>query len=98
MSARKLNEDWTANVVGRMHKYRITRLELAAKCHYSQTYISLILNCIKEFSTEKAKEKTKAHILRCLRDIELEIEREIAEDKKEDWREYFNKARDFKEK
>ena len=29
-----LNEDWTAYVVGQMHKYRITNIELAARCVY----------------------------------------------------------------
>lgn len=93
MSARKLNEEWTAEVVGRMHRYRITRAELASKCHYSQTYLSLVLNGIKEFSSEKAKEKTKAKILKNLELIEDDILREIEEE--EDWSEYFNKTRDL---
>lgn len=100
MSGRKLNEDWTADVVGRCHKYRINRSELASKCHYSLTYISMVLNGIKEFSSERAKERTKAHILKCLSDIEAEIEKEIKldEESEVDWREYFNKARNLKEK
>ena len=90
MSARKLNEEWTAEVVGRMHRYRISKKELASKCHYSLTYLSLVLNCVKEFSTETAKEKTKNKILKCLRAIEEEIEKEIQDEER--WYEYFNKA------
>ena len=94
MSGRQLNEEWTAEVVGRMHRYRITRAELASKCHYTQTYLSLVLNGVKEFSSEKAKEKTKLKILKNLELIEADILKEIREE--EDWREYFNKTRDFK--
>ena len=90
MSSRKLNEEWTADVVRRMHKYRISKKELASKCHYSLTYLSLVLNCIKRFSSEKAKERTKGHILECLKAIEDEIEKEIQEEEK--WYEYFNKT------
>jgi len=90
MSARKLNEEWTAEVVGRMHRYRISKKELASKCHYSLTYLSLVLNCVKEFSTETAKEKTKNKILKCLRAIEEEIEKEIQDEER--WYEYFNKT------
>lgn len=59
MPGRQLNEEWTARVVGRMHKYRISRAELASKCHYSLTYISLVLNGNKEFKSEYAKQKTR---------------------------------------
>ena len=90
MAPRKLNEKWTADVVGRMHKYRISKKELASKCHYSLTYLSLVLNCVKEFSSEKAKNKTKNHILKCLKAIEDEIDKEIQEEEK--WYEYFNKT------
>ena len=93
MSARKLNEQWTAEVIGRMHRYRISKKELASKCHFSLTYLSLVLNGVKEFASEKAKEKTKSHILRCLKAIEDEVNKEIQEEEK--WYEYFNKTRDF---
>ncbi len=96
MSARKLNEILTAEVVGRMHRYRISKKELAPECHFSLTYLSLVLNCVKEFSTERAKEKTKNHILKCLKAIEDRINREIQEEEK--WYEYFNKTRDFYKK
>lgn len=90
MAPRKLNEEWTADIIGRMHRYRISKKELASKCHYSLTYLSLVLNCIKEFSSERAKNRTKTHILKCLSEIENDIEKEIQEEEK--WYEYFNKT------
>lgn len=94
MSVRKLNEDWTADVVGRLHKYRISRQEFADRCGYSLTYISLVLNCIKEFSSEKAKARTKKHILDVLSEIENEIDEEIRLEKEKEahWYDYFNKT------
>ena len=94
MGARKLNEEWTVEVIGRMHRYRISKLELASKCHYSLTYISLLLNSNKEFKSEEAKERTKAHVFRCLESIERDILREIKEEKEKEskWYEYFNKT------
>jgi len=94
MSGRQLNEEWTARVVGRMHKYRISRAELASKCHYSLTYISLVLNGNKEFKSEYAKQKTREKIERNLKEIEDGILEEIKakEAQEEKWYEYFNKT------
>ena len=94
MSGRQLNEEWTARVVGRMHKYRLSRVELASKCHYSLTYISLVLNGNKEFKSEYAKQKTREKIERNLKEIEDGILEEIkAKDAQEEkWYEYFNKT------
>ena len=94
MGARKLNEEWTVEVVARMHRYRISKMELASKCHYSLTYISLLLNSLKEFKSEGAKERTKAHVLKCLEAIEREIMREIEAEKEKEhkWYDYFNKT------
>lgn len=94
MAGRQLNEEWTANVVGRMHKYRISRAELASKCHYSLTYISLVLNGNKEFKSEHAKQKTREKIERNLKEIEDGILAEIKsnETREAKWYEYFNKT------
>lgn len=94
MSARQLNEEWTAEVVKRMHRYRISRLELASKCHYSLTYLSLVLNGNKEFKSERAKERTRKKIEDNLSAIENDILSEIKEEEV-DWREYFNKTRNL---
>lgn len=58
-----LNEDWTAEVVGRMHRFRITNLALAEACGYSAAYLSTVLNGHKQFESEDAKLKTKDRIL-----------------------------------
>lgn len=68
-----LNEEWTAEIVGLMHKYRITGVQLAEECEnpaaerydktgYSPAYLSQVLNGRKKFESEEAKENTKATI------------------------------------
>ena len=65
-----LNKDWTADVVGRMHKFRISNTELAARCvykeagdgttkSYSHQYLSTVLNGRKEFESEESERKTR---------------------------------------
>lgn len=68
-----LNEAWTADVVGRMHRYRITNVQLANECGYTATYLSLVLNGRKVFERWENKEKTKGIILRALENIESRI-------------------------
>lgn len=67
-----LNEDWTADVVGRMHRCRITNEQLARECGYSATYLSVVLNGKKELS-DKGKESTKDTIFKALERIESRI-------------------------
>lgn len=69
----QLHEPWTANVIGRMHRYGIKADELARKCGFSPQYLSMILNSKKEFKTEKSKEKTKRIIFEKLHLIEMEV-------------------------
>ena len=52
----KFNEDWTAHVVGRMHKYRIRNPELAKRAGYHPSYLSIVLNGGKELSGDHTKE------------------------------------------
>ncbi|MBR4542095.1 MAG: hypothetical protein IKP31_01295 [Lachnospiraceae bacterium] len=63
----QFNEDWTAEFVGQMHKYKISNDELAAKCGYTPGYTSMVLNGRKEFSSDKAKEDTKGKMLEALK-------------------------------
>lgn len=65
-----LNEEWTAEVVGRMHRCRITQTMLANQCDYTSPYLCMVLNGKKKFESEKAKERTKAHIFRALEELE----------------------------
>jgi len=72
-----LNEDWTAECVAQMHKYRITGVQLAEECNnpygerydktgYSPAYLSQVLNGRKKFESEDAKENTKRTIVAAL--------------------------------
>lgn len=70
---RKLNEEWTGIVVGKMHQWGITNMELGQKCGYTAQYISMLLNGKKAFHTEDAKEKTKNHVMRTLAEIIEEV-------------------------
>ena len=74
MVALTFNEDWTADVVREMHKYRITNLDLADECiyytdpngnarTYTPEYLSVVLNGRKELSDP---EKTKGVIMAAL--------------------------------
>ena len=68
------NEDWTADVVGRMHKYRITNVQLAEACGYTPAYLSTVLNGKKTFESEETKVKTKDRILDALKGLESKIQ------------------------
>lgn len=71
-----LNETWTADVVGRMHRYKISNSQLAAECEYTPAYLSTVLNGKKTFETDEAKQKTKDRILNALADLECRITNE----------------------
>lgn len=73
MENSNLNDDWTANVVGRMHKFRITNVQLAEECNYSAAYLSTVLNGKKEFESEESKQKTMNIILDALNRLESKI-------------------------
>ena len=72
----KMNEPWTANVVGRLHRYGISQTELARKCDYAPQYLSQILNGKKIFSTEESKLKARRTIFAGLNQLEKEIQNE----------------------
>ena len=70
---RKLNEEWTGTVVGKMHQWGITEGELGERCGYTTQYISMVLNGKKQFKNLNSKERTKNHILRVLGEIIEEV-------------------------
>ncbi len=70
---RKLNEEWTGEVVGKMHQWGIKNSELARYCGYTDQYISMLLNGRKSFGTEEAKEKTKMHVMTALDELIREV-------------------------
>lgn len=67
-----LNEDWTADVIGRMHRCKISNSQLAKECGYTPAYLSTVLNGNKDLS-EKGKEETKDRIFKALEKIESTI-------------------------
>ena len=70
---RKLNEEWTGIVVGKMHQWGITEKELAGRCGYTTQYISMLLNGKKRFQTEESKERTKIRVMTTLDEIIEEV-------------------------
>jgi len=80
-----LNEDWTAEIIGQMHKYRITGVQLAEECNnpygerydksgYSPAYLSQVLNGRKKFESDYAKEQTKRTIKAALNRLIEKVE------------------------
>lgn len=57
-------EDWTAEVVARMHVGRITGQMLAKECGYSAAYVSTVLN------SKRGTEKTRQNIMDALTRLE----------------------------
>ena len=51
---RKLNEEWTGTVVGKMHQWGVSEKELADRCGYTTQYVSMLLNGKKAFKTLKS--------------------------------------------
>lgn len=70
---RKIQEEWTGTVVGKMHQYGISEKELAIRCGYSAQYISMLLNGKKKFSKDLSKERTINHVMRALDEIIKEV-------------------------
>ena len=73
---RRLNEEWTGIVVGKMHQWGISERELATECGYSTQYISMLLNGKKKFTSEKSKERTKKKVIKALDEIIKEVQYE----------------------
>jgi len=67
-----LNEDWTADVVGRMHRCRISNALLAKESGYSAAYLSTVLNGNKDLSAD-GKEQTKDKIFKALERLESRV-------------------------
>ena len=75
-----LNEDWTAEAVGTMHKFRIKNIDLAEACGYSPGYIATVLNGNKHFERPEAAEKTREKILAALEGLKDQRMREVEAD------------------
>lgn len=64
-----VNEQWTGDVVGKMHVYRISNSELAEKCGITSSYLSMLLNGKKEFSSPEVKQKTIDKVVATLEEL-----------------------------
>lgn len=49
---------WTADVVGQMHKWKISMKQLADHIGVSREYVSMVLNCHREPAGAEQKFKT----------------------------------------
>lgn len=47
-------QEWTADVVARMHMAKITIKRLAAECGYTPEYVSMVLNGHRDTEAAKA--------------------------------------------
>lgn len=59
-------ENWTGEVVGRMHKAKITGLQLAERMGVTNAYLSTVLN------GHKGSEDTKRRVFAALESLEAE--------------------------
>lgn len=59
-------EEWTADVVGRMHRAKITGLQLAERAGITNAYLSTVLN------GHKGTDETKQRIIVALESLEAE--------------------------
>ena len=71
---RQLNEQWTADVVGKLHRLNATQSELAYLMGVTPAYLSSVLNGKKKFETEYAKRATQRRVERAVKLLEYEIE------------------------
>lgn len=67
-----MKDDWTAEVVARMHTARITGQQLADECGYNATYLSTVLH------GHKGNDQTKQRIFEALERLEAKIADENA--------------------
>lgn len=73
---RQFNEQWTADVVGKLHYLNATQAELAYLMGVSPAYLSSILHGKKKFETEYAKRATQRRVERAVKLLEYELTNE----------------------
>lgn len=73
---RKFNEQWTADVVGKLHYLNATQAELAYIMGVTPAYLSSILHGKKKFETEYAKRATQRRVERAVKLLEYELTHE----------------------
>ena len=61
---------WTADVVGQMHKYKITKTQLAECMGVTREYVSMVLNGHRE--PAGAEEKFRSAVKKMISDVSTE--------------------------
>lgn len=69
---KRMNEAWTADIVGRLHRVNMTQVEFAYRCGITPEYLSMVLNGKKHFTTEYSKQCTRRRLEQALELIEKE--------------------------
>jgi len=70
---RHFNEQWTADVVGKLHYLNVTQAELAYCMGVTPAYLSSILNGKKKFETPYAKKMAQRRVEQAVKLLEYEI-------------------------
>lgn len=70
---KELNEQWTADIVGRLHRINTTQVQLAKECGYTAQYLSMVLHGKKKFESAYAKRYTRMKITRAMERLEHEV-------------------------
>ena len=70
---RKLNEEWAAEIVCKLHRLNVTQIELAKRCGYTAPYLSMVLNGKKKFTSPYAAKATRKKICKAMEELEHEI-------------------------
>lgn len=71
-----MNDLWAAEVVGRLHRLDISQKKFAKLCGYTPSYLSMLLNGKKTFSSEYSKKLTRRSIFKALERLEYDAKRE----------------------
>jgi transcriptional regulator with XRE-family HTH domain len=70
------NEQWTAEVVGKLHYLDVTQKEFAYFMGVSPPYLSSVLHGKKKYESEYAKKMTQRRVENALKLLEYELNNE----------------------
>lgn len=65
---KKTHEEWAAGIVGRLYRIGKTSKDLAEKCGYTPSYISMLFN-----GKKPASDETKLKLFNGLKELEKEV-------------------------
>lgn len=68
-----MNEEWTAEIVGKLHQFNMTHKEFAKRCGYTAGYLSTILHGKKKFTSSYSEKVTRRRIRNVMAEVEDEI-------------------------